>query len=372
MKATYTDRVEIALATLWSYLSNNRGGAYGYNLHMQNLYDALKANGVGATVGASGLTALDELFVAHGFFADVGAHRGFYDAGEAVGTTGYLTYTVGATVVPSRPQRPSPPPVPDAYVRVDVVDEAQNPLAVTQFNVAARFDAPFDLYNFDFEATATDGRIFFLPAPMSYPGTLSITPKGLTVDEPLVLTNDFVWTAPPDANGVIATHTFHAKVNNIYLPAVSLQIAPTASDGFCNSASGWPDNDRTGYALHYLAGPPCQYQILIKADNSMAAATPNWSATNYSLETLVQLDTSHAGGAGLLFGLNSDWSRFYVMGIGTQQKVWLQRYEGSAWTMSYPNGQYADQSHWRKSCAPGEPGQPLHHLHQRVASGHGG
>ena len=102
---------------------------------MQNLYDALKANGVSATVGASGLTALDELFVAHGFFGDVGAHRGFYDVGETVGTTGYLTYTVAATVVPSRSQRPSPPPVPDAYVRVNVVDEAQNPLAVTQFNV---------------------------------------------------------------------------------------------------------------------------------------------------------------------------------------------------------------------------------------------
>ena len=158
----------------------------------------------------------------------------------------------------------------------------------------------------------------------------------MTVDEPLVLTNEFVWTAPPDADGAIATHTLHAKVNNIYLPAVLLQIAPTASDSFCNATSGWPDNDRTGYALHYLAGPPCQYQIVIKTDNNMAAATPNWSATNYSLETLVQLDTNHTGGAGLLFGLNSDWSRFYVMGIGTQQKVWLQRYEGSAWSDVIP------------------------------------
>ena len=88
--ATYADRVEIPLPTLWSHLAHDPGGAYGYNLHMQNLYEVLKANGVGAAVsseaapefGAAGLTALDELFVAHGFFADTGPYRGYFDAGR--------------------------------------------------------------------------------------------------------------------------------------------------------------------------------------------------------------------------------------------------------------------------------------------------
>ena len=343
VKTTYTDLVQVDLATLWPYLLHNRGGAYGYNLHVQHLYDVLKANGAGSIVGANGLTALDELFVAHGFFVDTGANRGFYDAGEVVGTTGYLTYTVGATIIPARPQRPSPPPVPDAYVRVVVLDEAETPLTVTQFDVDVRFEAPFDIYNYSFVATATNGRLFLLPAPAHYAGTLSVTPKGMTVDTPLVLTNEFVWTAPADGDGVILSHTFHADTRTskvAYLPLIMRQAAPippTASDDFCNVGSGWPDNDTDGYSLHYLAGPPCQYQIRINVDNWFAAATAMWQAADFTLESLVRLDATRVGGAGLLFGLNSDWSRFYILGIGTNGKYWLSRFEGGGWTNVTPS-----------------------------------
>ena len=203
MLATYSDRVETDLTTLSSALAYNWGGAYGYNPNIQQLHDALKARGVGAAAGAAGLTALDELFVMHSFFADVGAHRKIFDVGEKVGTTGYLTYTVlGGPTIPMRPQRPSPPPVPDAYVRVAVVDKSGTPISATQFDVVVRFDPPFDLYNFTFEASATDGLLLFLPAPEQYAGTITIAPKGLTIDAPVVLTNKFVWTAPADANGL--------------------------------------------------------------------------------------------------------------------------------------------------------------------------
>lgn len=343
VKASYADRVEVPLATLWTYLSHSRGGDYGYNLHIKHLYDVLAANGVGATVGANGLTALDELFVAHGFFSDTGAHRYFYDAGETIGATGYLAYTVGGVEIPSRPQRPSPPPVPDAYVHVAVTDGSGAPVAVTRFDVDVRFDAPFDLYNFTYEATATDNRLFFLPAPSHYPATISVTPQGLTVDAPLVLTNEFVWTAPADANGLVRSHTFQtggSASGNLYLPAITNTKAaptPTFSDDFCNTASGWPQTDQSVYSLHYIAGPPCQYQIRINVDNRMAAATSGKSATDFSLESVVRLDSAHAGGAGLLFGLNHDWSRFYVMGIGTNGKFWLSRSDASEWTSIIPS-----------------------------------
>jgi hypothetical protein len=346
--ASYADWVEIPLPTLWSHLAHDRGGVYGYNLHIQHLYEVLKANGVGAAVASAdnpefagaGLTALDELFVAHGFFADTGPHLDYFDVGETVGTTGYLSYTVTysptlAVTIPERLQRPSPPPVPDAYVKVAVVDEAGKPVNVTQFDVTVRFDAPFDVYNFSYEATATDGRLFFLPAPPDYPGTISVTPHGQRVAAPLELTNEFVWTAPADGAGVIASHTFVVdKSSSLYLPLVMKVMGqtPTATDNFCDHASGWPDNDANGYSLHYLAGPPCQYQIRIDVDEHFAGATPGWSASNYKVEGLVRLDSTHAGGAGLLFGLNNDWSRFYTFGIGTNQKYWLSRYEGGAWT----------------------------------------
>jgi hypothetical protein len=141
-----------------------------------------------------------------------------------------------------------------------------------------RFNAPFALYDFSYEATATNGRLFFLPAPAQYPGTISVTPKGLAVDAPLVLTNQFVWTAPANGAGVIQSHTFHADTGStIYLPAVMRQLPPTASDDFCNGASGWPDNTTSTYALHYVVGSPCQYQIKILVDNIFAAATPGWT-----------------------------------------------------------------------------------------------
>lgn len=340
--ATYADRVEVELATLWSYLAHNRGGAYGYNLHMQHLYNVLKTSGVGATVGANGLTALDELFVAHGFFADTGANRGFYDAGESVGTTGYLTYTVGALNIPARPLRPSPPPVPDAYVRVTVLDDSEQPLNVTQFDVAVRFDAPFEHYNFNYQATATAGRLFLLPAPAHYAASITVTPRGRQADAPLVLTNNFVWSAPADGDGIIKSHTFqtHSSASKtVFLPMLTRQVAPpgpTKSDDFCNAGSGWPTNDTAVYSLHYLAGPPCQYQIRINQNDRLAAATPNWTATNFTLESLVRLDASKAGGAGLLFGLNGDWSNFYIFGIGSNAKYWLARFNGSQWVEVAP------------------------------------
>ena len=139
--------------------------------------------------------------------------------------------------IPTQPQRPSPPPVPDAYVKVAVVDESGKPVEVTQFDVSVRFDAPFDVHNFSYEATATAGRLFFLPAPSEYPGTISVTPKGRQVAAPLELTNEFVWTALADSNGVIFSHTFHVDTSsNLYLPVVMLQT-PKFSDDFCNRAA---------------------------------------------------------------------------------------------------------------------------------------
>jgi len=113
--------------------------------------------------------------------------------------------------------------------------------------------------------------------------------------------------------------------------------APVRSDDFCNSGSGWPVGDRATYSLHYLAGPPCVYQIRITEDNNLAAATPGWQASNFTLESLVRLDTVNPGGAGLLFGVSSDWTRFSVFGIGNNGKYWLSTYQQGGWTRVVPS-----------------------------------
>ncbi len=226
VRATYADHVSMDLAALWASLTHSSGGAYGYILTIKDLYDVLKTAGVGQDVaGPGGMTALDELFVAHGFFADTGANRRFYDAGEVVGASGYLAFTVSYTVnnvpqvlaVPAQPARRSPPPVPDAVVQ----------LAPGKYTVAVRFEPPASYYDFSYDVTTTDGALLLLVADADYEASVSIVPADSTGYEPLVLTNDFLWNAPADGNGVILSHTFVRDSRNVYLPLV-LRSPPPA------------------------------------------------------------------------------------------------------------------------------------------------
>ena len=68
----------------------------------------------------------------------------------------------------------------------------------------------------------------------------------------------------------------------------------------------------------------------------MASATSNWKASDFTLESLVRINTGPAGGAGLLFGLNSNWSRFYVFGIGNNGQYWLSKYQDGKWSTVAP------------------------------------
>jgi hypothetical protein len=220
VRATYADHVSMDLATLWSALTHNSGGAYGYIMTIRDLYDVLKAAGIGQkAAGPGGMTALDELFVAHGFFADTGPYQRFYDAGEVIGSSGYLTFTVAYTgtngvpqvrTVPAQPARRSPPPVPDALVKV----------TPGNYTVSVRFEPPASYYDFSYNLSTSDGTLLLLVADADYAATVSVIPADSADYEPLVLTNDFLWNAPPDQDGIILTHTFERRRRPTYLPLV--------------------------------------------------------------------------------------------------------------------------------------------------------
>ncbi len=153
----FRDHVQVDLPALWSDLTAQVAGAYHHILTIKQLYDVLTARGVGQeTLGPGGMVALDELFIAHGFFTDTGPHQFYYDAGEAVGSSGHLAVTVGTApnqvVVPARAVRASPPLAPAGWVRLDARNQAGNAVAVSSYTVDVRFDAPFAHYNFSFEA----------------------------------------------------------------------------------------------------------------------------------------------------------------------------------------------------------------------------
>jgi len=82
-----------------------------------------------------GISDLDELFIAHGFFADDGNRQ--YDAGEVVGWGG-----TGA--------RPSTPLIPNANLKATVTDTLGNLVdGILIFNVV--FPSPMDIYNYSYE-----------------------------------------------------------------------------------------------------------------------------------------------------------------------------------------------------------------------------
>jgi len=105
--------------------SPNGHAAYGWIFDVYQLYQTLQTMGVGQEVGASGLTALDELFVAHGFFADTSPQNLCYDRGETIGKTSNLEYgwhDARRVTVPARADRYSPPPRPESWLRYDARD----------------------------------------------------------------------------------------------------------------------------------------------------------------------------------------------------------------------------------------------------------
>lgn len=224
MVGKYRDHITVTLPTLWEHLTAPVAGNYPHILNIKQLHDVLRSRGVGQEpLGPDGMTALDEIFVAHGFFTDTGPHQFYYDAGEEVGSSGHLTVTLGTppnqVVIPALPVRPSPPLSPEGWVRVDARDASGTPVSVSSYTVDVRFDAPFEHYNFSFEGRPIDGKLFVLTADAQYPATIAIRPNGFAAAA-YTLRNDFTWNAPADANGVIAEHTFILGRQPVYLPLV--------------------------------------------------------------------------------------------------------------------------------------------------------
>ncbi|TFG70505.1 MAG: hypothetical protein E4H27_05910, partial [Anaerolineales bacterium] len=106
---SYGDYIQLSRDEIWRLLtypmlvaadrSPSAPSSYDYIFDVKQLYDTLKANYVGeAALPATpnGLDAVDELFIAHGFFADTGPQNLAYDSGEKIGVTNNQPITVGS------------------------------------------------------------------------------------------------------------------------------------------------------------------------------------------------------------------------------------------------------------------------------------
>ncbi len=224
----YADCVEIPIGALWSYLDTDWGNAvpksggapadYGYIFDVKHLYDVLVLKGEGDEHSRGlPLTDLEELFVAHGFFADVN-DSSVLDSGEEIGRSADL----------ARPTRRNRPVLPGSYIRATAVDAASGAtLPVDALAVSIQFDPPYQAFNFSVVLRPdADGRFYYYGPDPGYPATTTVNAKsgGKVSMNPLTFTNQTYWTQmqgkPTDS---FVQHQFRLQANatQIYLPSLS-------------------------------------------------------------------------------------------------------------------------------------------------------
>jgi hypothetical protein len=217
-QTAYCDYVQIDSNELWPILSGTgpfsmrssspaAPAGYPYIFDMVDLYEALQAhyffyagdNDLPLQT-ANSLDPIDELFIAHGFFADVNLQNLTYDLGEEIGTTSGLTLTIGADSFPARSPRRSPPPTPNSYIGYELYDAAAGaampPGVSDYFLVEVLFDAPHENYNYSYEIYSGEpGRLLYIGPPAHYLARTRITslaPDFIPIGE-LEFTNEFYW-----------------------------------------------------------------------------------------------------------------------------------------------------------------------------------
>ncbi|MBX3050633.1 MAG: IPT/TIG domain-containing protein [Caldilineaceae bacterium] len=220
----YADCVEVDFKTFWQDIftpevfltSPVAPKDYGYIFDIKSLYDVLRSRGVGQGHSREGpLNDLDELFVSHGFFADVNGN-GSYDSNETIGLAGDST----------RSNRRDFPLLPGSYVAVDgLLPDGRGTVTPISFHVQVEFSVPFDSYSYDYfqNTSQTPGRLFLVAPPARYPSTIRITPlvNGYA-SPPLTLTGDEYWTAmQANPQESFTSHLFtFDKQSAIFMPQI--------------------------------------------------------------------------------------------------------------------------------------------------------
>lgn len=150
-----------------------------------------------------GVLDVQELFVAHGFFDDIGRNglsdptkrtsNRLWDGGEErIGFSGGRA--PGGAIRAGRQDRP---PIPQAYLLIRILGSAGEEIDVTQavIHVEIRFPDAFSYYAYHYTRTLDSERVYFLMPPDLYSPSayISVEVPGLGRSEPLVLTSEQYW-----------------------------------------------------------------------------------------------------------------------------------------------------------------------------------
>ncbi|HEY9076585.1 MAG TPA: hypothetical protein VIO61_08590 [Anaerolineaceae bacterium] len=220
----YGDYVQVSLNDLWKILStpsatgwNDRSPdappTYNYIFDVRQLYSALKTAAVGATYPDQakarssqptykGLSPLDELFIAHAFFADVNPQNLYYDINaknppEEIGYSSNRDLKYNHNSYPTRLVRRIPPPLTTIYLGYKGKDTRTNAaLNFNDFTVSVQFDSPFQKLNYTYRTTArNNGKLYLALPDWNFPFKVTVTGGGdsYTNKNPMQFTSDQFW-----------------------------------------------------------------------------------------------------------------------------------------------------------------------------------
>ena len=197
----YADHVDLSAMQIWTVFEQSAPS------DMKDLYDALTSAGIGSEdPDEDGITYLDEIFIIHGFFADLNSnHR--YDVGEEIGRAADR----------GRPDRRNTPGTPNANILITAVDEQGNPISDATLVYEFRYGPPRDYLDYTYEiplSEASNLLAHFEPSPSDRGVTITIYVRSndleaeMTSDK-LVVENDVYWAlVSRSTSDYVVVHTF--------------------------------------------------------------------------------------------------------------------------------------------------------------------
>ncbi|MGD8474924.1 MAG: DUF11 domain-containing protein, partial [Anaerolineae bacterium] len=180
---------------------------------------------------------------------------------------------------------------------------------------------PTTLTYIDDSLTATSGEYGYSSGIISWTGSVNASQLvtvtfGATVGEGVpegLLSN----TAAISGAGEIVSRTASLDIGlrRIYLPLCSRNYCPDFYDDFSNPASGWAVMDDGYVRTEYLNG---EYRVLSKQSGYFYLfQAPTCDRQNYTVEVDARWASTPGSSYGLLFGLASDYSQYYLFDMNT-------------------------------------------------------
>jgi len=209
----YCDYIHLDTSQIWHAIGMTNTNQLR---DMKDVYDALVHGGVGqGDFDNDGMTDLDELFVLHGFFADINDNC-IYDPGEEI----------GRAADGERPDRRRPPLVPGAYLKLNFRDPHGNPVGNNKLYVEVTYPSPYENFNYAYqiEVPQAIGALVYLELPPE-PTICSVRihPENGRPDTDFSMSNSDYWQAVrTSTTGYAVEHTFiiERQAFRIYLPLI--------------------------------------------------------------------------------------------------------------------------------------------------------